>query len=379
MSPSCAPESDPIPLKLPFKPTPAPVAAPRATSNSVALRNACVFLAVVAGGAAVKFFQGIITPLVIAIFLLLLIDGLSRTAARRLPFLPDWLRSVAGAVITIGGFAAVVGICAHYARDFGSQLLTLQPKIDALLGQVTGALQLPPITVHEFFHGEDMTGKVGHLFGVARRILVEAGTVMIYLGFLLASRQAFGQKATRIFAQGGGDYAARIFGRVRDATETYIGIQTFKAVSVAITGWIIMSLVGLGNPVFLALIIFMTAYVPIVGGIGGVVLPALLALAQFDTPLQAIILVVALGGVSFIIESVILPKLQSDRLNLDPVFILLALGFWGAMLGLPGALLSTPLTVMVMAIAAEFDGTRWLALLLSKNGELAPREAENPA
>jgi len=88
---------------------------------------------------------------------------------------------------------------------------------------------------------------------------------------------------------------------------------------------------------------------------------------------------VALGGVSFIIESVILPKLQSDRLNLDPVFILLALGFWGAMLGLPGALLSTPLTVMVMAIAAEFDGTRWLALLLSKNGELAPREAENPA
>jgi len=32
-----------------------------------------------------------------------------------------------------------------------------------------------------------------------------------------------------------------------------------------------------------------------------------------------------------------------------------------------------------MAIAAEFDGTRWLALLLSKNGELAPREAENPA
>jgi len=43
------------------------------------------------------------------------------------------------------------------------------------------------------------------------------------------------------------------------------------------------------------------------------------------------------------------------------------------MLGLPGALLSTPLTVMVMAIAAEFEGTRWLALLLSKKGELATR------
>ena len=369
-------------MKNPFKaPAKATSAAPRKTiapGGSIALRNAGVFLAVVAGGAVVKFFQGIITPLVIAIFLLLLIDGLSRTAARRLPFLPDWFRSVAGAIVTIGGFAAVVGVCAHYARDFGSQLLSLQPKIDALLGQTTAALQLPPITVHEFFHGQDMTGRVGHFFGVARRILVEAGTVIIYLGFLLASRQAFGQKAARMFSHGGGDYAARIFERVREATETYIGIQTFKAATVALAGWIIMSMVGLDNPIFLALIIFMTAYIPIVGGVGGVVLPALLALAQFDTPVQAIILVAALGGVSFVIESVILPKLQSDRLNIDPVFILLGLGFWGAMLGLPGALLSTPLTVMVMAIAAEFEGARWLALLLSKNGELATKPADEP-
>ena len=75
----------------------------------------------------------------------------------------------------------------------------------------------------------------------------------------------------------------------------------------------------------------------------------------------------------FLIENVLLPKLQSDRLNIDPVFILLSLGFWGLMLGLPGALLSTPLTVVVMAIAAEFKGTRWLAILLSKDGELGQR------
>jgi hypothetical protein len=37
--------------------------------------------------------------------------------------------------------------------------------------------------------------------------------------------------------------------------------------------------------------------------------------------------------------------------------------------------LSTPLTVVVMAVAAEFDGARWLAVLLSKDGELARREA----
>ena len=79
------------------------------------------------------------------------------------------------------------------------------------------------------------------------------------------------------------------------------------------------------------------------------------------------------------IENIILPKLQADRLNLDPVFILLSLGFWGALLGVVGALLSTPLTVVVMAIAAEFDGARWLAVLLSKDGELAIEERTDPA
>jgi hypothetical protein len=31
--------------------------------------------------------------------------------------------------------------------------------------------------------------------------------------------------------------------------------------------------------------------------------------------------------------------------------------------------LSTPLTVMVLVICAQFEGSRWLAVLLSANGE----------
>jgi len=31
--------------------------------------------------------------------------------------------------------------------------------------------------------------------------------------------------------------------------------------------------------------------------------------------------------------------------------------------------LSTPLTVMAMIILAEFDGSRWIAILMSENGD----------
>jgi predicted PurR-regulated permease PerM len=97
-------------------------------------------------------------------------------------------------------------------------------------------------------------------------------------------------------------------------------------------------------------------------------IPALVALAQFGDPGKAGLILGGLGVAVFLIDNVLMPKLQGDELNIDPLLVLVSIGFWGVMLGAPGALLSTPLTVTVMAIAAEFDGARWLAILISKDG-----------
>ena len=155
-----------------------------------------------------------------------------------------------------------------------------------------------------------------------------------------------------------------------------MGLQTLKATALAVVGWGIMTAVGLPDALFLAFLIFLAAYVPIIGPLVAAVLPALFGLAEFDTPGRAAVLFVLLGSAIFLIDNIIMPKLQSDRLNLDPVVILLSLGFWGILLGAPGALLSTPLTVVIMSVASEFEGSRWFALLLSKEGELIVEKAE---
>jgi predicted PurR-regulated permease PerM len=61
--------------------------------------------------------------------------------------------------------------------------------------------------------------------------------------------------------------------------------------------------------------------------------------------------------------------MQGKNLNLDPVVVLLSLAFWSLIWGVPGAFLSTPLTVMAMAVLAEFSPTRWIAVLLSRDGK----------
>jgi AI-2 transport protein TqsA len=343
-------------------------------ATSVALRNSVVFLAVVAGGSVVLYLRGIITPLVIALFLLMLIDGFDRAMAARLPRLPPWLRITLGAALTVGGFAVVVLICAHDARAFGDQIGIIAPKIDALLAELAAQFQAPAPQVGDLFQVVTSAASLTHVFGAARGFISESVLVVIYLGFLLASRQAFGRKLQRMFdGPIAREHAHRVFTRVRTASEQYFGLQTFKAVLVALTAFGIMRLIGLSDPLFLALMLFLAGYVPIVGGIAAAVLPSLIAFGEFEGPFKPLLLFGLLSVTIFGIENILLPKLQGDRLNLDPVFILLSLAFWGALLGVAGALLSTPLTVVVMAVAAEFEGARWLAVLLSKDGEVTRR------
>jgi len=341
------------------------------TQRSEVMRNAVVFMAVVVAAAVIQYLQEIVTPLIVAVFMLLLIDAFSRWVESRFPAFPEWMRLSIAAVLTLTAFSVIVGICVHYGRAFATETALLEPKLNALLAQVTAAVQFPRLTLPDLFRGENPSASVSRVFGAARGVISRAVLVVIYLGFLLASRRAFGRKMERLFAEPQSlANAQRVFGVVRTTAEQYMVLQTLKAGLVAVLAGVLTSAVGLQNAPFWAMLTFLAAYIPIVGGIAAALAPSLLALAEFDGPGQAIVLLVALGGGIFLIDNVVMPKLQADRLNIDPVFILLSLGFWGVIFGLPGVFLSTPLTVVVMTIVAEIPGLRWLAVLISKEGEV---------
>ena len=132
---------------------------------------------------------------------------------------------------------------------------------------------------------------------------------------------------------------------------------------------VVMLVLGLDNALFWAFLIFLASYIPIIGGIVGTLVPPVFALVQFPTFWPAIILFGVLQAIQFVVGNIIQPRMQGDSLNIDPVVVLLALAFWGAIWGVAGMFLSTPLTVMMMVILAQFPGTRWIAVLLSENGE----------
>ncbi len=335
------------------------------------IRNAAVFLTVVVAMFLIRFFRGILTPLVVAMFLLLLIDGVARVMHRRLPSAPGWVRNGAAGALILATFVGIGVVFAIETPPFAGQLRNLAPRIDLVLGQIMRLVGARPVGLRDISSDVDPARILGTLFYAARMVSSYGVLVIVYFGFLVASRAAFGRKLEALYESDGQRTSARrVMNAVSDAVERYVRLQTLKALMMALVAWAVAFAAGLHEPLFLGFVVFLSAYVPIIGPIIGSLVPGVEALAQYGDVAHPAITVAVLGGAVLIIDNVLMPKLASDELNIDPLLVLISIGFWGAILGGPGILLSTPLTVTVMAIAAEFASTRWLAVLISKEGEL---------
>ena len=93
-------------------------------------------------------------------------------------------------------------------------------------------------------------------------------------------------------------------------------------------------------------------------------------------------LVAALQGIFFVVGNVILPRMQGDSLNMDPTVVLLSLAVWGALWGVPGMFLSTPLTVPQWSSSRSSKaraGSRSCSLRMAiLRGFLIPRPRRRP-
>jgi AI-2 transport protein TqsA len=334
-------------------------------------RNALVLVAVVVTGAAAHWMGGIITPLLLAIFLAVMVDGLSRAILARVPSLPP--RAATGAAILVSILLVVfsVVVVMANAQGFIGTLAKDQPKLNALLSQT--ATELGPHTPKSVAQLLGRLDPMQYAPAVAQALQnfgSAAVLVLLYLGFLIASRHAFERKTVRLF----GSREARrealdVFLRVRDAIERYLWIQTVTGLVIALGTFGVMLAVGLDHAFFWAFLVFILNYVPILGAVAGIGLPALFALLQFGDWGHALVVLGGAFAIAFVVGNIFLPRMQGNSLNMDPLIVMLSLAFWGAIWGLPGMFLSTPLTVLSMVILAQFRGSHWIAILLSGDGD----------
>lgn len=143
----------------------------------------------------------------------------------------------------------------------------------------------------------------------------------------------------------------------------YFGIRSRLNLITGVGVTLICLLVGVDNAALWGVLAFFLSYIPYVGLLTAMIPPALLALAESGWP-QAAFVVIGITGINVLIENVLEPGYTGKRLKLSPTIVFLSFSFWAWLLGPVGALLSMPITVMLLLVFQSNASTQWLARII---------------
>jgi predicted PurR-regulated permease PerM len=320
--------------------------------------------------ALLYFLRSILAPFCTALLLVALIEGLVRLLAHRWPAGPRWAL-ILGAGAALAFLLIACGIILAYgAQRIAADMPAILARLDEALAYVFRAAGWGvPHRLEEMLAPERLVSLAAPFATSLGGLVGGVALTILFMGFMLASR-AFLDRKLGILAhdEGNARQARRAIDRIAHSAGEYMRVQTLTGVMVGAGCGIAIALVGLHDALFWAVLIFLMAYLPVVGVTIATLGATLFALVQFPTYWPAITIFISTQIIASVVGNLVLPKLQADAQNLDPTVSIFAVALWTLLWGIPGALLAVPLTVMAMIVFNQFEQTRWAAVLISNDG-----------
>lgn len=360
----------------------------KATITKILLASAA-FVILVAG---IREAKAIVVPFLLAAFIAIVVSHLLQLLQNQ--GLPTWLALVVvivGVVVLSGGVAGLVGRSANdFVDDLPEHQTNLRQQTKPLAEWLTNkGWEMPPElakvlgldteqddSTPENDEDDNMMGitlrdgfqYVGILARELGGVFGNAMVIILTLVFMLLEASRFPAKLDSIlsdthFARG---HVDEIVINIR----RYMAIKTATSAVTGILAAIALKLLGVDYAALWGLIAFLFNFVPSIGSIIAAIPAVLLALVQFGVGQAAGVAIVYIV-INVLIGNVIEPRIMGQGLGLSTLIVFLSLVFWGWVLGPVGMLLSAPLTMIVKIILADYEDTRWIAVLMGAKAETA--------
>lgn len=144
---------------------------------------------------------------------------------------------------------------------------------------------------------------------------------------------------------------------------TYFGVRT-RLNFLTGTGFaIVLLILGVDYWLLWGLLAFILSYVPYIGLFVATIPPTILAWAEYGVT-RALLVIAASILINLAIENILEPTYTGAKLRLSPTIVFASFFIWAWLLGPVGALLSMPITVMIMLVLDEHESTRWAARIM---------------
>jgi predicted PurR-regulated permease PerM len=118
-------------------------------------------------------------------------------------------------------------------------------------------------------------------------------------------------------------------------------------------------------PIFWGLFAFVINFVQMIGSVISVALLALFAFIELDPTSALFFFILTITAVQVLMGGVLEPIFMGKTFSINVITILVMLMFWGYLWGVPGLIMSIPITVFLRIIFEQFPKTRMLAELIA--------------
>lgn len=328
--------------------------------------------------------RDVLLPVAYSALLVYVVSGMTRQLQRLPgigPYLPAAARYLVSLAVILAALwgvglllvASIAEITENSARYDQATLGAIQ-RAAAWLGVETEPTwqQLRQLLLERI----GLTRLLGSTAGLMLGILAMLAIVVLYSVFLLVEEHAFSRKIDRLHADPARARRLRtVIEAINDRVGNYLALKTLLSVGLGVLTWAAMAGMGMGFAGLAGLLAGLLNYIPYVGSVLGVAVPAALAFLGGTDTVPLLWLCAGLSVAQFVNGNLLDPYLMGHSLNLSPFIILLSLSVWSTLWGIPGALLAVPFAAIMLIVFQEFEGTRPLAVLLSRNGQLDEADA----
>jgi len=323
--------------------------------------------------------KGIFVPIVFSVLVVYVVEGVTRLLFR-LPLVERVVPLRVGYAVAAVVIAVVLAwIASLIAENIGS-VVALAPSYSASLlnaiqqlAEGVGVELVPTWATlrRELLAQINAQQLVGSTMASVSSIASTLVVVFLYVAFLLAERRVMPAKIAGMVRDPRRlEQIRKVVGHINARIGAYLAMKTLVSAIQGVVTWAILAFLGVELAVFWAVLAGLLNFVPYIGSFLGVALPVAFATMQFADLGAVIAVLLALSASQFLIGFFLDPLLMGNSLNLSPFAILVSLAVWSALWGVPGAFLAVPVTACLVLVFAEFDATRPVAVLLSRNGEV---------
>lgn len=311
------------------------------------LVGAAALVVIIAG---LKLGAGIINQVLLAFLLTMCITPL-----------PEWLIrkgvskglsiAISLAVVLLGGFlvsallASSVSSLVESIPEYQERLTVIYTQLQEFAAErdfdISALIQKANVSPEKIF---DLAGKVvSGLTGVISSSFVIA-MLIAFMVIELITYYSDLRKGKRSEAK----HLSWLTGMAGDLRK-YVNITAFTGVITAVLNFILLLILGVDFAFLWAFLSFLMNFVPNIGFIISFIPPALIALLTLG-PWQAVVVFLGFWLINAVVENVVRPIFMKESLNISLLTTFLSLLVWGWILGMTGAVLGVPLTMVVMKV-----------------------------